>query len=122
MAQIEAGSCCKPVVGIRAMGMLDTLVHGETALLANVAQEIVLMETTLEDCGETRKVIFDPPRIAEYRASVDDLADYLKLLMTDSGLREKMGEALRAQVVQQFDYRVVAKQFVEIVNRTLGIH
>lgn len=122
MAQIEAGSCCKPVVGIRAMGMLDTLIHGETALLANVAQEIVLMETTLEDCGETRKVIFDPPRIAEYRASVDDLADYLKVLMTDSGLREKMGEALRAQVVQQFDYRVVAKQFVEIVNRKLGIH
>jgi glycosyltransferase involved in cell wall biosynthesis len=104
------------------MGMLDTLVHGETALLANVAQEIVLMETTLEDYGETRKVIFDPPRIAEYRASVDDLADHLKLFMTDSGLREKMGEAVRAHVVQHFDYRVVAKQFVEIVNRKLGVH
>jgi glycosyltransferase involved in cell wall biosynthesis len=122
MAQIEAGSCCKPVVGIRAMGMLDTLVHGETALLANVAQEIVLMETTIEDSGETRKVIFDPPRVAEYRASVDDLAEHLKLLMSDSALRERMGEAIRSHVVQHFDYRVVARRFVEIVNRKLGIH
>jgi starch synthase len=122
MAQIEAGSCCKPVVGIRAMGMLDTLVHGETALLANVAQEIVLMETTIEDCGETHKVVFDPPRIAEYRASVDDLAEYLQLLMTDSALRKRMGEAVRSHVVQHFDYRVVARRFVEIVDRKLGIH
>ena len=45
MSQIEAGACARPVIGIRAMGMLDTLIHGETALLANVAQEIVLHET-----------------------------------------------------------------------------
>lgn len=124
MAQIEAGACGKPVVGIRAMGMLDTLVHGETAFLANVAQEIVLMETTIEDdeCGGTRKIVFDPPRIAEYRASVDDLASYLKLLMTNPTLRENMGAATRAHVVRNFDYRVVAKRFVEIVNRKLGIY
>src|SRR5215216_2957144 len=48
MSQIEAGACGKPVIGIRAMGMLDTLIHGETALLANVAQEIVLSETILD--------------------------------------------------------------------------
>ena len=34
MAQIEAGACAKPVVSIRAMGMLDTLIHGETAFLS----------------------------------------------------------------------------------------
>jgi glycosyltransferase involved in cell wall biosynthesis len=122
MAQIEAGACRKPVVGIRAMGMLDTLIHGETALLANVAQEIILMETTSEDYGETRKVALDPPRIAEYRASIDDLADYLKLLMTDRTLREKIGEAARAHIMKNFDYRVVAKRFVEIVHRKLGIN
>ncbi|HSJ88032.1 MAG TPA: glycosyltransferase family 4 protein, partial [Anaerolineales bacterium] len=122
MAQIEAGACRKPVVGIRAMGMLDTLIHGETALLANVAQEIILMETTSEDYGETRKVALDPPRIAEYHASIDDLADYLKLLMTDRTLREKIGEAARAHIMKNFDYRVVAKRFVEIVHRKLGIN
>src|SRR5450756_1705288 len=35
MPQVEAGACRKPVIGIKAMGMLDTLVHGETAFLAN---------------------------------------------------------------------------------------
>ena len=123
MAQIEAGACSKPVIGIRAMGMLDTLVHGETAFLANVAQEIVLQETTIEDedYGGTRRIIFDPPRIVEYHASVDDLSDYLKLLMTDSTLREKMGQAVRAHVVKNFDYRVVAKRFVQIIDDKLGI-
>src|SRR5512142_1521663 len=39
MPQVEAGACEKPVIGMRAMGMLDTLVHGETAFLAGVGQE-----------------------------------------------------------------------------------
>ena len=122
MAQIESGACAKPVIGIRAMGMRDTLVHGETAFLANIAQEIVLNETTIEDCGETRRITFNPPRIVEYHANVDDLADYLKTLMTDSALREKIGEAVRVHVVNNFDYRVVAKRFVEIVHKKLGIN
>jgi alpha-maltose-1-phosphate synthase len=124
MSQIEAGACGKPVIGIRAMGMLDTLIHGETAFLANVAQEIVLNETILDHASgfaEQRRVVFDPPRIAEYRASIDDLSDHLVTLMTKSDLREKMGQALREQVVKKFDYRVVAKQFVSIIAEKLGI-
>jgi glycosyltransferase involved in cell wall biosynthesis len=57
----------------------------------------------------------------EYHASVDDLADYLKLLMNDSALREKMGAAVRAHVIENFDYRVVAKRFVQIIHDKLGI-
>jgi len=124
MAQIEAGACGKPVIGIRAMGMLDTLIHGETALLATVAEEIVLTETIVgNESGfdEQSRITFDPPRIAEYRASIQDLSDYLMALMTDSTLREKMGQALRVYVVQNFDYRLVAKRFVQIVNQKLGI-
>jgi len=34
MPQVEAGACGRPVVGIKAMAMLETLVHGETAFLA----------------------------------------------------------------------------------------
>ncbi len=33
MPQVEAGACGKPVISIKAMGMLDTLVHEETAFL-----------------------------------------------------------------------------------------
>ncbi len=125
MSQIEAGACGKPVVGIRAMGMLDTLTHGETALLANVAQTVVLNEAIVGDesnPAEQRKIVFDPPRIAAYRASVDDLAEYLLALMNDSELREKIGEAARSHIVKNLDYRVVAKQFVQIISEKLGIH
>jgi glycosyltransferase involved in cell wall biosynthesis len=124
MAQVEAGACERPVIGIKAMGMLDTLVHGETAFLANIAQEVVLNEAILgKESGfeRKRKVVFPSPRVAEYRASVDDLANYLMTLMTDSDLRKKMGKAGRERVVKNFDYRVVAKRFAQIVNEKLGI-
>jgi len=124
MAQVEAGACERPVIGIQAMGMLDTLVHGETAFLANIAQEVILNEAILgKESGfdRKRKVVFPSPRIAEYRASVDDIANYLIALMTDPDLRKKMGRAGRERVVNNFDYRVVAKKFVKIIHEKLGI-
>ncbi len=124
MAQVEAGACERPVIGIKAMGMLDTLVHAETAFLANVAQEIILNEAILgKESGfaRRRKVVFPQPRVAEYRASVDDIAHYLLTLMKDADLREKMGKAGRARVVERFDYRVVARRFVQIIREKLGI-
>jgi len=42
-------------------------------------------------------------------------------LMTDPELREKMGKAARKRVVKYFDYRVVAKRFVQIITERLGI-
>jgi starch synthase len=124
MAQVEAGACERPVIGIKAMGMLDTLIQGETAFLANIAQEVVLNEAILgKESGfdRKRKVMFPAPRVAEYRASVDDIANYLMTLMTDPDLRKKMGQAGRARVVKNFDYRVVAKRFVQIIREKLGI-
>jgi glycosyltransferase involved in cell wall biosynthesis len=41
--------------------------------------------------------------------------------MTDPDLREKMGKAARKHVVEKFDYRVVAKRFVQIMNQKLDI-
>jgi alpha-maltose-1-phosphate synthase len=124
MPQVEAGACEKPVIGMKAMGMLDTLVHERTALLAGVAEEIVVTEQVRgRESGfeDDHKVIFDKPRTVDYRASVPDIARYLRLLMTDPRLRESMGAAGRERVVQQFDYRVVARQFVGIVQSRLGI-
>ena len=124
MIQVEAGACGKPVIGIKAMGMLDTIVDGETGFLAEVATEIRLRETILNDeSGHKigRKVVFKEPRIVDYRASVHDIAKYLMELMTNPELRKKMGEAGRQRVVEKFDYRVVAKRFVEIISQRLGI-
>jgi starch synthase len=124
MIQVEAGACAKPVLGLKAMGMLDTLVHGRTALLAKVAQEVRLREAMLgEDEGyaQAQRVVFRRPRTADYRASVHDLAEYLMKLMTDGQLRRSMGQAGRQRVVEKFDYRVVAKRFVQVVADRLGI-
>ena len=125
MPQVEAGACEKPVIGIKAMGMLDTLIHGETALLAKVANKIVVNDVTLgEESGYSgkHKVTFEHPRTVDYRASVNDIAKYLLQLMNDPALRDKMGHAARERVVEKFDYRVVAKQFVQIINDKLGIY
>ena len=78
MPQVEAGACGKPVIGIKAMGMLDTLVHKQTALLARVAQEVRVRETILgEDEGYEpgHRVVFKRPRTADYRASGDICRD-----------------------------------------------
>jgi starch synthase len=124
MIQIEANACEKPVVGIKAMGMLDTLVHGKTAYLADVAQEIRLKETILGDESgyeAGHKFVFKRPRVVDYRASVHDIANYLMDLMKNPQLREQMGKEGRKRVVEQFDYRVIAKKFVDIVSKRLGI-
>ena len=124
MPQVEAGACAKPVVSIKAMGMLDTLIHGETAFLAGIARKIDISEVMLggeSGFEEQHKVTFKVPRTVDYRANVQDVARYLLQLMTDAPLREKMGQAGRARVVENFDYRVVAKRFLQIVSERMGI-
>jgi len=124
MPQVEAGACGKPVISIKAMGMLDTLIDGETAFLANVAKKIVVNEVMLgSESGyeNHHKVIFDEPRIVDYRANVQDIAKSMLTLMTDAALRERMGKAGRERVVENFDYRVVAKRFMQIMNERMNI-
>ncbi len=124
MIQVEAGACGKPVIGIKAMGMLDTIVDGVTGYLAEVSTEIRMRETILDkESGHEmgHKVVFKEPRTVDYRASIHDIARYLMELMTKPELRKKIGEAGRKRVVENFDYRIVAKKFVEIISSRLGI-
>jgi glycosyltransferase involved in cell wall biosynthesis len=124
MPQVEAGACGKPVISIKAMGMLDTLVDGETAFLASVAKKIVVNEVMVggeSGFEEKHVVVFNEPRTVDYRANVQDIAKHLLTLMEQPSLREKMGKAGRERVVKNFDYRIVAKRFVQIMNDKLGI-
>ncbi|MFW6155660.1 MAG: glycosyltransferase family 4 protein [Planctomycetota bacterium] len=123
MIQVEANACGKPVIGIKAMGLLDTMIHGETAFLADVAQEIRARETivgTDQGYKEGHRVIFKRPRTVDFRASIHDIANHLMTLMADADLRTRLGEAGRKRVVELFDYRVVARRFVDITTKTLG--
>jgi alpha-maltose-1-phosphate synthase len=125
MPQVEAGACEKPVISINAMGMLDTLIHGETALLARVAKKTVVNEVVIGDesgFNDNHKIVFNTPRTVDYRANVQDIAIHLMTLMTNADLREKMGKAARKRVVENFDYRIVAKRFVQIINDKLRIY
>jgi glycosyltransferase involved in cell wall biosynthesis len=124
MPQVEAGACGKPVISLAAMGMLDTLIHNETALLARVAKEHFITETDLgPESGFPggKHITFSPPRLADYRADVGDLRRSLEQLIADPELRNKLGAAGRKRVVENFDYRTVARRFVEIMQRRLGI-
>jgi len=124
MIQVEAGACGKPVLGIKAMGMLDTLVHGKTAFLAGIAQEVRMKEAmvgTESGYESGHRVVFKRSRTVDYRASVHDIANYLMDLMQNAKLREQLGEAGRKLAVEVYDYRVVAKRFVELVSERLGI-
>jgi glycosyltransferase involved in cell wall biosynthesis len=124
MIQVEANACEKPVIAINAMAFLDTMVHGETAFLAKVAEERKITEAQFGEGHEienSHRIVFPNPRTAEYRASVPDIAKYLLKLMKDSNLRRQMGEAGRKHVVELFDYRQVAKRFVKIMSDRLGI-
>ena len=119
MPQVEAGACGKPVIGIRAMAMLDTLVHGETAFLASVAETIHITGATLgPESGfePDHHVVFAKPRVSDYRASSEDIAGFLDLLLRDPALRQRMGEAGRARVLAHYDYRTVARQLVAILQ------
>ena len=125
MIQVEANACEKPVIAINAMAFLDTMVHGETAFLAKVAEERKIDEAAFGEThgiDDSHRMKFSKPRTAEYRASVPDIAKYLLTLMNDSGLRQRMGVAGRKHVVELFDYRQVARRFLQIVSDRLGIH
>ena len=124
MTQVEANACGKPVIAVRAMAFLDTMVDGETALLAGVAQEVKIGETILgEEHGfpEPRRITLPSLRTADFRASVPDIAEHLLRLMRDPELRQRMGEAGRKRVVELFDYRKVAKRFVDLISTRAGI-
>jgi len=124
MIQVEANACAKPVIAINAMAFLDTMVHGETAFLAEVAEERKITEGVFGEghgIDDSHRIVFPKPRTVEFRGSVPDIAKYLLTLMRDGSLRRRMGEAGRAHVAGLFDYRQVARRFLKIVSDRLGI-
>ena len=124
MIQVEAQACGKPVISIDHMGPKETVVHGETGYLASVAETTELTEElAYAHMGfeEDHKIIFDKPKTFAYRANVDELAEHLLKLGSDTTLRKTMGEAAREHAVQNFEYHKIAKEIAGIVKEKLNL-
>lgn len=124
LIQVEAQACGIPVVSIKAMGPKETIIHGKTGFLASVASTVELTEeraTTHMGFDTDRTILFEKPKIFAYRASVDDITQYLLRLLTDASLRRDMGAAARSHVVERFDYRVTSRHIAETIRERLGL-
>ena len=124
MIQVEAQACGIPVLSIDAMGPKETVVHGETGYLARVDATVDLeSEIVYPEMGfaEQGRVVFDKPKTFAYRASVDDLAEYLSILFTNDEKRIQMGDAARVHAVQNFHYRNLASQMASTIKERLHL-
>jgi len=122
MPHVEAQACGKPVLSVDAMGIKETVVHGQTGLLARVARWTSITEAEVgPDQGYTREfeVRFDQPKVIALRADIDDLARYAQNLLTDDALAAKMGAAARVHVQKQFDYRLLAQKVVGLIEERI---
>jgi len=119
MPHVEAQACGMPVLSVDAMGIKETVVHGETGFLARVAKWISITEGEVGEAQgypERRVIKFPAPKLIAVRAKVDDLARYALRLLSDDELCSEMGEAARVHAEEHFDYRDVARRVVDLVS------
>jgi alpha-maltose-1-phosphate synthase len=124
MIQVEAMACGKPVVSINVGGPATTIIHNKTGFLAGVAEEVRLTEEWVYPhmgFEEQKKVKFETPKTFGYRANVEDLRKYTLMLLKDEKLREEMGKAGREHVVNTMDYKVIAKNMLDIIKDRLNL-
>ena len=61
-----------------------------------------------------------PIMLNTFRPDVCEIADKLQVLLTDTDLRHKMGEAGRRKFETEFTLEVFEKKIVEIINHCLN--
>jgi len=124
MIQVEAMACAKPVISIKAGGPAETIIHGQTGFLAEVAETVELTEEWAYDSmgfDATHKIKFDQPKIFAYRASISDLVKYTKQLLTDDKLRDEMGKNAYQHAMKNFQYTDIAKKALKVIQEKLNI-
>ena len=120
MVQVEAQACGKPVISINVGGPKDTIVHGKTGFLVDVASEIRLESEkayTWMGFEADHQIKFQEPKTFAYRANTDQLADCTLRLLTDNYLREEMGRNAARHALENFHYKVTAKRMLDLINR-----
>lgn len=119
MPQVEAMACAKPVISINAGGPRDTILHGKTGFLADVAYELKLpKELATKQMGfdQEKLIEFPIPKTFEYRAHIDQLADFTLRLCQNLQLRKEMGQAAATHAKENFNYKTTAKRVVDLIE------
>ena len=120
MIQVEAQACGKPVISINVGGPKDTIVHGKTGFLVDVASEIKLESEkayTWMGFEEDHQIKFEVPKTFAYRANTDQLADCTLRLLKDDNLRTQMGEEAARHALKNFHYKVTSKRMLDLINK-----
>lgn len=119
MPHVEAQACGRPVLSVDAMGIKETVIHGQTGLLAGVEKWIAISEAEVDQAhgyAESQVIHFPEPKLVAVRANVDHLAEYALRLLGDDALCERMGQAGRAHVLAEFGYCDVARRVAALVR------
>lgn len=125
LTQLQAQACGIPVISIDLMGPKETIVHGKTGFLAKVASTIELnSEIVHPHMGfeEQKRIFFDKPKTFAYRADVNDIVEYLLVLMLDSKKRMEIGNNGREHAVKNFHYQDIAKFMATRIKDKLNIN
>lgn len=124
MPHVEAQACGKPVLSIDAMGIKETVIHGKTGFLADIADVVALKEGLADKTmGFAQETIikFDEPKVIAVRPNVEQLAEYALAMLTDDDLVEGMGIAAREHVAANFDYRAVARRVAGLIREKVPL-
>ncbi|MBU0906938.1 MAG: glycosyltransferase family 4 protein [Nanoarchaeota archaeon] len=122
MPQVEAMACAKPVISINVGGPRDTILHGKTGFLADVAYELKLnkeLATKAMGFDQEKMIEFPIPKTFEYHADIDQLADFTLKLCLDKHLRDQMGKAAAQHALENFHYKTVAQRMVNLIQEKL---
>jgi len=95
---VEAQMCGKMVITHKANSTPETIINGETGLLA--------------ECH------IDPQGIA--RADIASLQAQLQQSMQDTALRKRLSNAARQTAIERFGKKIIAKQFLETTKEFLS--
>ena len=113
---IEAQACGIPVLTVDGTSTREVVRHGVSGFSAKVAEKIYKNKFMVGD----KEIELGEPKFVGVKADPADLAQYLSRL-ADSNLRRKMGEAGRAFVLENFDYRKTAGDMVEAIRTVSGL-
>jgi len=124
LIQLEAQACGIPVVSINEMGPREVVVHGETGLLARVAETLDLeSEWVYPRMGFDKKKIikFEKPKTLAYRADPEELANYLLQLLTNQNLYRQMSQNAVTHTLKNFHYRDTARRITDLIKQKLNL-